>query len=55
MNPLLRLLGAAAHGLLTGQIIFSAAFVGVSSPGPMVTTSTWPESGNSAAPPMQRL
>jgi len=29
MNPLLRLLGAAAsHGLLTGQIIFSAAFVG---------------------------
>jgi hypothetical protein len=29
MNPLLRLLGAAAsHGLLTGQIVFSAAFVG---------------------------
>ncbi|MCP9901969.1 hypothetical protein KBZ12_15520 [Cyanobium sp. Cruz CV13-4-11] len=29
MNPLLRLLGAAAsHGLLTGQILFSAAFVG---------------------------
>jgi hypothetical protein len=29
MNPLLRLLAAAAsHGLLTGQIIFSAAFVG---------------------------
>ena len=28
MNPLLRLLAAAAsHGLLTGQIIFSAAFV----------------------------
>lgn len=27
--PLLRLLGAAAsHGLLTGQIVFSAAFVG---------------------------
>ncbi len=29
MNPLLRLLGAAAsHGLLTGQIVFSAAFIG---------------------------
>jgi len=29
MSPLLRLLGAAAsHGLLTGQIVFSAAFVG---------------------------
>jgi len=29
MNPLLRLLGAAAsNGLLTGQIIFSSAFVG---------------------------
>jgi len=29
MNPLPRLLGAAAsHGLLTGQIVFSAAFVG---------------------------
>ena len=28
MNPLLRLLVAASHGLLTGQIIFSAAFVG---------------------------
>jgi hypothetical protein len=29
MNPLLRLLGAAAsHGLLKGQIVFSAAFVG---------------------------
>jgi hypothetical protein len=29
MNPLLRLLGAAAsHGLLTGQIVFSTAFVG---------------------------
>ena len=29
MNPLLRLLGAAAsHGLLTAQIVFSAAFVG---------------------------
>jgi hypothetical protein len=29
MNPILRLLAAAAsHGLLTGQIIFSAAFVG---------------------------
>lgn len=29
MNPLLRLLGAAAsHGLLTGQIVFSSAFVG---------------------------
>ena len=29
MTPLLRLLTAAAsHGLLTGQIIFSAAFVG---------------------------
>ena len=28
MNPLLRLLAAASHGLLTGQIIFSAAFVG---------------------------
>ena len=29
MNPLLRLLGAAtSHGLLTGQIVFSAAFVG---------------------------
>jgi hypothetical protein len=29
MNPLLRLLGAAAsNGLLTGQIIFSTAFVG---------------------------
>ena len=29
MTPLLQLLGAAAsHGLLTGQIIFSAAFVG---------------------------
>jgi hypothetical protein len=29
MNYLLRLLAAAAsHGLLTGQIIFSAAFVG---------------------------
>jgi hypothetical protein len=29
MNPLLRLLAASAsHGLLTGQIIFSAAFVG---------------------------
>jgi hypothetical protein len=28
MNPILRLLAAAAsHGLLTGQIIFSAAFV----------------------------
>ena len=33
MNPLLRLLGAAAsHGLLTGQIIFSAAFVGACEP-----------------------
>ncbi len=30
MNPLLRLLGAAAlNGLLTGQIVFSTAFVGV--------------------------
>jgi hypothetical protein len=29
MNPLLQLLGAASsHGLLTGQIVFSAAFVG---------------------------
>jgi len=29
MNPLLRLLGAAAsNGLLTGQIVFSTAFVG---------------------------
>jgi hypothetical protein len=29
MNPLLRLLVAAAsHGLLTGQIVFSSAFVG---------------------------
>ena len=29
MIPLLRLLGAAAsHGLLTGQIVFSTAFVG---------------------------
>ena len=29
MNPLLRLLRAAAsHGLLTAQIVFSAAFVG---------------------------
>ena len=29
MNTLLRLLGAAAsHGLLTGQIVFSSAFVG---------------------------
>jgi hypothetical protein len=29
MNPLLRLLGAAAsQGLLTGQIVFSTAFVG---------------------------
>ncbi len=29
INPLLWLLGAAAsHGLLTGQIVFSAAFVG---------------------------
>ncbi len=29
MNPLLRLLGAAAsHGLLTGQIVFSTAFLG---------------------------
>ena len=29
MNPLLRLLGAAAsHGLLTGQRVFSVAFVG---------------------------
>ena len=29
MNPLLRLLGAAAsNGLLAGQIIFSTAFVG---------------------------
>ena len=29
MNPLLRLLGAAAsHGLLTGQIVYSSAFVG---------------------------
>ena len=29
MNPLLRLLGAAvSHGLLTGQIVFSTAFVG---------------------------
>ncbi len=29
MNPILRLLAAAAsHDLLTGQIIFSAAFVG---------------------------
>jgi hypothetical protein len=29
MTPLLQLLGAAAsHGLLTGQIIFSTAFVG---------------------------
>jgi len=29
MPPLARLLGAAAsHGLLTGQIVFSAAFVG---------------------------
>ncbi len=29
MNPVLRLLGAAAsNGLLTGQIIFSTAFVG---------------------------
>jgi hypothetical protein len=27
MNPLLRLLAAASHGLLTGQIIFSPAFV----------------------------
>ena len=28
MNPLLRLLGAAAsHGLLTGQLVFSTAFV----------------------------
>ncbi len=29
MTPLLRLLGAAAsHGLLTGQIVFSTAFLG---------------------------
>ena len=29
MNPLLQLLGAAAsHGLLTGQLVFSVAFVG---------------------------
>ena len=29
MNPLLRLLGAAAsNGLLTGQIVFSTAFLG---------------------------
>ena len=29
MDPLLRLLGAAmAHGLLTGQVLFSLAFVG---------------------------
>ena len=29
MNPLLQLLGAAAsHGLLTGQIVFSSAFLG---------------------------
>ena len=29
MTPLLQLLGAAAsHGLLTGQIVFSAAFLG---------------------------
>jgi hypothetical protein len=29
MSPLLRLLGAAAsHGLLTGQIVFSSAFLG---------------------------
>jgi hypothetical protein len=29
MNPLLRLIGAAAsHGLLTGQIVFSTAFLG---------------------------
>jgi len=29
MNTLLRLLGAAAsHGLLTGQLVFSTAFVG---------------------------
>jgi hypothetical protein len=29
MNPLLRLLGAAAsHSLLTGQIVFSTAFIG---------------------------
>ena len=29
MNPLLRLLGAAAsHGLLTGQLVYSVAFVG---------------------------
>ena len=29
MNPLLRLLAAAAsHGLLTGQLVFSVAFVG---------------------------
>jgi hypothetical protein len=29
MNPMLRLLGAAAsNGLLTGQIVFSTAFVG---------------------------
>ena len=29
MNPQLRLLGAAAsHGLLTGQIVFSTAFLG---------------------------
>ncbi len=29
MNPLLQLLGAAAsHGLLTGQIVFSTAFLG---------------------------
>jgi hypothetical protein len=28
MNPLLRLLGAAAsHGLLTGQLVFSTAFI----------------------------
>ena len=29
MNPLLQLIGAAAsHGLLTGQIVFSTAFLG---------------------------
>ena len=29
MNPLLQLIGAAAsHGLLTGQILFSTAFLG---------------------------
>ena len=28
MNPLMRLGAAASHGIFTGQILFSAAFVG---------------------------